>query len=204
MHKTRDEAKAQLNVIADDLLACWAAALKEFIETYNTLRVKWSKRSESSVIHDLVIHHIRQRFDDDHPYARARQKGNLSYLEVNVGIGGKFTMRFKKLNRDLSASNIRTQSVMSFIKQQQQVELPGVEKPVNVWVGYQPAEGSLLDSRIFVVCPEGFRIAWYWELTKSAEVVPLPQRQSTAKKPTSRVRPKKQPRTKVGDHGNDD
>jgi len=203
MHKTRDEAKAQLEVIEDDLRACWGAALKEFVEQYNQLRAKWSKRSESSVIHDLVVHQIRERFDDDHPYARARQKGNLSFLDVDVGGGGKYTARFKRLGRNLSASNIPTQSVLSFIEQQQ-LELPGVDKPVNVWVGYQPAEGSLLDSRVFVVCPYGSKIAWHWELTKGAEVMPLPSKQGAARKPTSRVRPKKQPRTKVGDHGNDD
>jgi hypothetical protein len=190
MIRSLEDAQQELGPHAPLIYRAIEKALAEFMDNHALLRYRYSARTEASIIHDLMVAHLRQDLDGI-PGIGFRVKRNL-FL---VGVDGKWTIRVKKLDRKLMSSNIMTQQVMDFLTQVQ-LRIPGVDEPTNLQAGYQRQGAQVTDSPVWLTCPNGQRVEWAWRLEGAAAdtspiVVPIPQAPVSPVRPVApRVRPR--------------
>lgn len=157
MMRTEQQARDDLHDYFPQLHAIVRRAVADFLKDYGHLRADQTKRTEASIIHDLMAKHSRMQFDED-PGIKLSLENNLFLVHV----GGKYSIKLKKLINGKPANNV-TQTVIRFRDQPRQQELPGVEPPpTNLYLGYERSEDSveLTDLPVWLVCPRGRGIAW--------------------------------------------
>lgn len=174
MIRSRKQAETDLAEYELKFTEAVKAALKEFVSGYASKRKDLSARSERSIVHDLMVKHIRIGFADL-PGIAIRLKRNLFLL----GIRGAYTIKPKMLDARLRTKNNVTQLVLNFLEQRPlQKTLPGCEHPTNLHLGYKLVDPvELTRSEIYITCPNGEGLAWEWPLAdeaeKAASVVPF-------------------------------
>lgn len=181
MIRSLRQAKADLSEHQAKFYEAIAGALREFIAEYAIKRKDLSVRSERSIIHDLMVKHIKREFTGI-PGIATYFKHNLFLL----GVGGSYTIKLKKLNRRLRTSNATTQLVLDFLRQQ--LEIPGLEGPTCLHLGYKLHPVELTKSEIYITCPNGRRLAWDWLLDSGAAATRVPVVPFAPKLPTARPR----------------
>jgi hypothetical protein len=179
------------------LETCIRAALGEFVTDYAGRRHKLSKRSEASIINDLMVNHCEGAFGsarDNGGAVGVHRSGNRRLVLFEAG---QYQVKLKKLDATLRTRNIQTQAVFNFIWQAKQMTFEEIQEPTNLHAGYQVIDdAALTTARIWVTCPDGATIGWRTELTaaiadaeatkKAAEIHPI-QAQTAARR--ARVKP---------------
>lgn len=162
-----NEAKADLGALSARFEQCVRGALSDYTNQYAALRYRHSKRTQASIIHDLMV----ARFTDEFGGAERgvanevalHSKGNLRLI---VAGGGKYKIKMKKLDRNLAAKNIPTQAALRFVWQQ--LSFIQVPSPTNLFIGYQVAnDAELTASKVWITCPAGNVVGWDWELASA-------------------------------------
>lgn len=158
MPRSKEEAQSDLAEFEQPLRELMNAALRAYINDHLTFRRLYSKRTEASIINDYVKEEARKRLDG-HPRVKLIDKLGTLFVCVD----GEYTIKAKKLDRNLRARNIPTTAVLGFLKQQPQ--LAGMpEEPTNLFLGYQRQEIELTTSPIYIVCPNVKAKIWDWPL----------------------------------------
>jgi hypothetical protein len=166
MIRSREQATVDLAEYEVKFTTAITAALKEFVSEYAAKRKDLSARSERSIVHDLMVKHIKLEFADV-PGVATYFKHNLFLL----GIRGAYTIKLKMLDSRLRTRNHVTQLVIKFLEQRLQPTIPGCEHPTNLHLGYKLVDPvELTKSAIYITCPNGKRLEWDWPLaSKEAE-----------------------------------
>jgi hypothetical protein len=201
MIRSLTDAQTDLAPYLERIRACMYAGLKEFIEEYRELRAKLGKRSEASILHDLIRSHLETEFPDGNSdgVMTMMAKGNLFVILI----GAKYKIRVKKLRYGLKTSNVPTQSVIDFMGQKTQLELVPLE--TNLVVGYKPrSSAELLSSDIWIVCPNGTRNP-YWKMQvlpadSGAAITPFKPIEKEPGQKRTRVVPKAKPAGEEGEN----
>jgi hypothetical protein len=111
------------------------------------------------MIHDLMVKHVKRRFDGSDNVRWFVRRG-LFHLEID----GPLWLRFKKLDRNMRASSIPTRQALSFLNVLQ-LELPGMPGPVpRLTAGYVLNQLGTAIEGAYVTCPLGSEIRWFIEL----------------------------------------
>jgi hypothetical protein len=171
MIRSKQEAQSDLGRFAGLLFASVRNGLREFRQ-YGPLRYRHRKRTDSSIINDLIVDQARQNFADI-PGVEFTDR----YKCFLLGFFGRWVVKFKKLDENLRPAISDTQTFLDFVNQQAAPELPGAEGPTNLHLGYlRLNQVALEDSSVFLVCPQGRRLSWEWELLDdgSGLLVPSP------------------------------
>jgi len=185
MTSTLAEAQVDLAPYVAAFERCVRAALAEYVEKYATVRHKHSRRTDASILHDLMASQFKSEFGaagDKLGPVFVDTKGNLVQV---VALQGKYKAKLKKLDAKLFTRNVPTVSSLKFVWQQTSfVEIPAA---TNIHIGYQlpTTEASFGASKVWVTCPNGDEVGWSWELDAlqkareaseraAAEVVQLP------------------------------
>lgn len=159
MSSSKDEATADLGDLIAQLEKCIRSAIAEFIKDHAALRHRYSKRSQASIINDLMIAHVKANFDNS-TSVTLHKKNNSTIVAL---LGGKYKTKLKKLDDRLLASNIRTQAVLSFNGQE---SFDVVPPPTNLFLGYQILKDAELSaSKIWIVCPDGSSVGWALDIS---------------------------------------
>jgi hypothetical protein len=145
---------------------CIRRALAEFVADYAGKRHKLTKRSEASIINDLMVNHCEGAFGsarDNGGAIGVHRSGNRRLVLFE---DGQYQVKLKKLDAGLRTRNIQTQSVFNFIWQAKQMTFEEIPEPTNLHAGYQLVEdAALTTARIWITCPNGDTIGWQTELT---------------------------------------
>jgi hypothetical protein len=175
MPKTRAQAIADLERYQATMWSIVKDGVTDYVTDYAALRRRHSLRSQSSIINDLMVERAKQHFASQLGVRFIRRGNGFQIL-----LGQDYVIKLKKLNKKLQASNIMTQAVFAFITQDAasgsaQLHLKGMPPlPTNLHLGYQLKGVELTNPNIWVVCPDGMKVGWEWELKNTgAEVVPL-------------------------------
>ena len=142
----------------------------------DTSRAFFCSRTKSSMINDLMIKNLLIEFTNTDGI-RFISKHGCTYIIIR----DRFAMRFKKFNKKLATSNIRTKQSNDFLNQRsRQFELDFPIMPptlTNVFAGYTWNQNSSTASGIFITCPNGNKNEWGLELFAEqvpvAEVIPF-------------------------------
>lgn len=121
---------------------CISDAITGYHNNYVSLKIKHSARSDSSLIHDLIVDNIKNSFEGI-PGATHSTKNNLFLLSIN---NGTVVIRFKKMDKRFRTHNVPTQQSFAFNNQ-----LTLVPSSINVNAGYIM---NGLEFKTFIVCPE--------------------------------------------------
>jgi hypothetical protein len=161
---------------------CIRGALTDYASQFAKVRHKLTKRSEASIINDLMFKRCEKEFG---PLRRnggrlgVHQSGNRRFVLFK---DGAYQIKLKKLDSARKTRNIPTQSVFRFVWQQSQSVFAETPAPTNLHAGYELVdEVSLTTARIWVTCPNGKEVGWEVQLMsaqadaakKPATVVPL-------------------------------
>lgn len=189
-----DEAKADLGALSARFESCIRGALNDYTTLYAALRHKHSKRTQASIIHDLMVARFTEEFGEAERGVASdvavHSKGNLRLI---IAADGKYKIKMKKLDGNLAAKNIPTQAAIRFV---QQLSFAQVPAPTNLFIGYQVAnDAELAASKVWITCPAGNDIGWEWELTHSSDeadvkrqVAELPKFNEFVEEPTPKKR----------------
>jgi len=120
-------------------------------------RANFHARTMASIIHDQIQARAGEEFKTDTNIKVGEFNGIFGLL-----ISSKIFIRFKKLNADMKASNIVTDQVDSFIKQD--LEIPGFGKPTLLTAGYVPEATWTAIKSIFLTCQREDEVLWYKDL----------------------------------------
>jgi hypothetical protein len=137
------------------LRACVRLALDDFARDHNALKFRYTLRTEASIINDYMVWYAKDRF----PW---KLKRNLFLVQV----GQDFTAKLKKLSGGWKTSNIRTQMVLQY-ERQQQMRLFQDMDVTHLFLGYQRNDAEISRSSVWLVCPDGSRIKWIADLTNA-------------------------------------
>jgi hypothetical protein len=182
------QARQDLGDLEPELYRIVYESFGEFLDDHARTRFKYHQRTEANILHDYMARATR-RILGDCPRVRIIDKPGEAF---RLCIDGRYVLKEKKLDDELRSSNIPTQAALSFVNQNGQHLIPdyAVLDPTALILGYQRREVELLESPIYLVCPDGDDVAWDWMLKPGADLaVPVPT-DLLAPVPTGRVRPK--------------
>lgn len=140
----------------DKLAEAIQKGLRDYRNEYASVAHIHSARSRSSIINDHIIYHARRIFEGE-PGVEIKKWRGMFYLLFD----GKVALRFKKLNRKKLASNIQTDQIRCFDRQQP--FLPGTHEEItHTNAGYIPNTLGTDSRAMLITRPNGrHRIAWF-------------------------------------------
>jgi hypothetical protein len=150
-----DEAQLHLRNIEPRLRDVIEAAWLEY--QTDSLRHRHSPRTQASLLHDLIELHARRVLDGVRGISFAKVRGLFL-----VNYRGLVVLRFKKLDRALRSRSNQTQQSMSFLNQWPLPSMP--DAATRLQAGYQLNSLRTAIDACLVVCPNGQRVEWSWEL----------------------------------------
>lgn len=169
MIRSKRQAQSELGRLAELLFATVREGLGEF-RHYGPMRYRHRRRTDANIINDLIVDRAKVNFRGI-PGVESTDKRATLYL----GFFGRWIVKIKKLDRKLRSRNVETQAVLDFVNQRPDPELPGLEGPTHLHLGYQRNDQvELENSRVFLVCPLGNALAWEWELLEGSSGLLVP------------------------------
>jgi len=171
-----------------------------FVKVPEESRAICSATTRANFINDHMIYHASDRVKD-HPDVQFIMRRGRTHLIIGEGL----EVKLKKLNLNRRPSNILTQEVSNYHDQiplkyphPQQLEFPGMLNPIaNLIAGYQLNRIKTGIQAVYVVCPQGSRNRWEWELDFIAKPAVTTQPEPTIAPPRPKhVVAKKQPAKK--------
>jgi hypothetical protein len=126
-------------------------------QTAKGIRTSFHARTMASFIHDQIQVRARNEFSSEPSVKVDEFNGMFGLL-----ISGKVFIRFKKLNAEMKASNVKTEQVDLFRKQQ--LEIPGFGRLMLLTAGYVPDPTWTIIQSIFLTCQQEDEVIWYKDL----------------------------------------
>lgn len=128
----------------------------------NGRNVVFKKATIASMVHDFTKERIKKAFADIE---------DLETKDYNKIFGfhlkGKVLIRFKKINKDFTTSNIQTKQTINYSKQ---IEIEGMpESPTYLYAGYMPNETWTGIKNIYIICKQEKNLLWQKDLTGITE-----------------------------------
>jgi hypothetical protein len=171
MLRSLEQSKQDLAHVAPLLEGAIRSALKRFVTEHKTSRHVYSRRSEASIIHDLMVAEARLALEGLPGVACQVTKGSFVVIVNQV-----YVIKLKKMDAGLRTSNIPTQTSLAFVNQKpMQLTLPHVPSETHVVFGYQLPGPELMNALVWATCPMGAGLKWSWliETTPLADIVPF-------------------------------
>lgn len=161
------------------------SALRDFIDHHKELRVRYTARTEASIIHDYMVWHAKTTA---YPW---KIKRNLFLFRL----GNDYSVKPKRLDRYLRPRYLPTQLALRF-DGQRPIRLFDDLDLTHLYLGYQQNGAELVTSAIWLVCPEFGGIKWAAELRAEDAAAPVeigvPSEPTIPTQPErGRVKPKK-------------
>ena len=171
MHMRKSQAKRLLQSHENILYGIPTDAVMRYTRDFESVRYRLGKRSDASIIHDLMIELAADRLSCLAEFKPMYSQG-LHFYYVSDGRLSA-TLRFKKLDDRMRSRNIPTQQAYLFNHQEPQYELPNMPPVANLTLGYTLSATRTSASSVFVIMPNGERNIWTWQLQgPSIEQIP--------------------------------
>jgi hypothetical protein len=143
---SQDEAKQIIAPFASELCQCWHDGWNDWMTEISAVgRSKLSKRSRANDLNDFAIHAAIGRFSNRPNIILDTE---LGFFKLYIGATAEIVLRFKRLNRDHLAKNVRTDQQRRYYFNQPIAGIyPG---SMRLTCGYllDPIEGNIQDVRI--------------------------------------------------------
>lgn len=179
-----DEAKELLAPHAGELCSCWQFAWLAWNEEVSADgRERLTSRSRSSCLNDFAVERAKEVFAG---YDDVEGCSLLGFFKLYVG--KRAVLRFKRLNRDKLAMNIRTGQQVAYYLDE---HIPGIRPDrTRLTIGYilNPAETDIDD--ILITYQHGRKsLLWSFSLLEGVETITMPQPAVASPTPIS-IQPK--------------
>lgn len=164
-------AKEKLEPYIDDLNYCIDKGIQESKEFLKDKLLVLSNRSKSSNTRDFIIENVKILVEQSKDKMWITIKRAMFTLCIKVYDGTTFVIRFKKLNNNLSTSNIGTKQALLFNSQQPVLPFASNENVIHLNAGYVLKSTALLEGNLnYITCPNGKSLDWSFELNNSADM----------------------------------
>ena len=179
----RDGALSILKPYQEDLVFCIQSGFEDYFQKYSSFLWEHSRRSKTSMIYDLIISHVRQRFSDKKDIKIIEDQNETAFLVIK----GKLVLRFKKFRMNSKTANVITKENLRFRGQEQMELFPN---SIHLYAGYLPDEAFRKIDRILITCPNYYGNSWEYpmiadEITKS--IIPMSLNEKVGKVPVAKI-----------------
>lgn len=146
-----------------------------YFEAYASEIARHSKRTRATLINDHIVDCAKRLLPPGLVRSMLLQQRNL------FSFGDNFMVHFKKMDRKKLASNIPTLFSIEFNKQ---LDLPGLPATLpRLVAGYVPKKDWSGVEDVFVTCPVGDEIEWFFDLplenaASTTASIPLPSNET--------------------------
>ena len=125
----------------------------------NSLGIKTNlkARTSASLIHDFIQIRAREKFANE-PNIKVDEFNGMFGLLISK----RLFVRFKKLTPEMKASNVSTDQIELFNKQQ--LEIPGTEQVTMLTAGYVPDATWTIIQSIVLTCKINDELKWHKDL----------------------------------------
>jgi len=190
---TKEEAEKIIEPFRFILHKALTDAVADWPKFYDKVRHILSSRSQSSIIHDHIVHHAKSLLAEIPGVKTFKQRGIFT-----VALDESADIRFKKLDSKLRASNVKTSQSNRYSFQ---LRLEGFADLPRLTAGYVLDDLRLALARAVVTLQVGRSVLYSIPLTGAAgqDVLPFPNPVIPPVTPIrSRVRAKKAPHKVAG------
>ena len=173
-HMRKSQAMELLAPHESVLLGIPTDAIRSYTQDFASVRYRLGKRSDASIIHDLMVELAGDRLDCLDHFIHKYNQG-LHYYYVSDGTLSA-TLRFKKLDENMRSNNIPTQQAYLFNHQDYQSELPDMPPVASLTLGYTLNPTRTSAAAVYVTMPHGNRNIWTWQLNddSSEQIAHMP------------------------------
>lgn len=128
----------------------------------NGVYVAFNKKEKANIIHGLIRARIKKMFEGDSEV----RSGNFNGV-FGIQIKNNIFIRFKKINKYYSTSNISTKQTSDY---KNQIEIPGIPDAATLlYAGYLPDSTWTSLKNICIFCKLGDNLEWQIGLNGSIE-----------------------------------
>jgi hypothetical protein len=133
--------------------------IKNFASEIVRSPITYEGRTNGSIIHDHIKHHISNEYGMD-MLVEARKWNNIFALKIE----NNFLIRFKKLDKSKKISNYQTLQHINFMAQSLIDGFP--DEPTFLFAGYIPDKTWTTIKGVYIACWNGKSIEWFDEIGK--------------------------------------
>jgi hypothetical protein len=167
---SKEKAESVLQPHFDSLLDIVNGAWRDWEELGTLaphLRAPLSNHCRARFVYDHIVRRAKLAFEGK-PGIRLEEKRGFLLIHIqNI-----LTIRFKKLDSKLRASNIQTRQQILFSLQ---MDIPGLPRSTRLVTGYRLDELQIAIEQIAVTCPNGNKLEYVIEIPDSgSNVIALP------------------------------
>jgi hypothetical protein len=183
---SKEEAAEIVEPIAEQLRQAQENAINDWKISYEAMRHILSPRAQSIIIYDHIVHHAK--------ILLASMPGVKAFISrgiFTVAVSGAADIRFKKLDRKLRSSNVRTNQQQRYSLQ---LSLEGFADLPRLTAGYVLDDLRLALQGIYITLQVGRAVRYSIPLHDATgqQVLPFPKVRSSPPLPNQRrVRVKK-------------
>jgi hypothetical protein len=159
---TLEEGQKVMEPYVDDCILAVRRGLTAYQQIPAALRAQFRPRTAANSLNDFIVADAYRRFEGHEPEIVI----NDDYDGVLFIFQNLASVRFKKVNQQLRASNIETERQLQILYQH---ELPGVTRCTQLTVGYTMNEAFTQVGNIHVVCWHGERIRWAFPISEAVD-----------------------------------
>jgi hypothetical protein len=150
----------------DHYIEWMRSSVQEYAQGYTPKqRLIHTKGARAHVIHSHIVDRVAREFDAIHGAHVQPKRGRHLLIVADTHVGW-----FKKLDDRRRPRYIRTSQSVRYAGQ---LRLIGVPEPTHLILGYQLNAVGTDCSAIYIICPDGDKIAWEWQIW-GAEPATLP------------------------------
>jgi hypothetical protein len=189
---TKEEAEKIVEPVREALRQALSKAIEDWPKYYEKVRHILGSRSQSSIIHDHIVHHAKSFLTTIPGVKSFRQRGIFT-----VAIKESADVRFKKLDGKLRSSNVSTKQNNRYSLQ---LRLDGFPDLPRLTAGYVLDDLRMALSRAVVTLQVGRTVRYAISLSGDSgqQVMAFPSPAIPPAEPSRRVRAKKAPQKIVG------
>lgn len=196
----KEQAKIILGPYISRIQEAVKRAIKDYYMSgqYAGVRYIHSPRTAANVCHDHIKAEIKREFESTPGVSYSEKRGSFT-----LNVQGAAVLRFKKFNKNLLSSNIKTNQVTAFLLQQpMQLELDGLPPDGLLHVGYIMNRLGTDIEKIYVTYRYADVNIWEWDTSEEYSVQPVinfPALPATSTETKKRKVKAKAKTTKIGD-----
>lgn len=167
----KEQAKTILGPYISRIQEAVKRAIKDYYLSGQYAKVRYihSPRTAACLCHDHIKAEIKREFESTHGVSYSEKRGSFT-----LNVQGAAVLRFKKFNKNLMSSNIKTKQVTAYLLQQpMQLELDGLPPDGLLHVGYIMNRLGTDIEKIYVTYRYANVNIWEWDTSEETLVQPV-------------------------------
>lgn len=166
---SKNQTQTDLKPYIARLSGCVDGAIRAFQAQQATALYLMRSVTQANLLRDYIVDRVKAEFPDGEGGITHHERRGLFLLNIK----NAYYLRVKKFGRRHQTSNSPTQLCLDFLWQAPLVLFPELPAAAHLNLGYKPGV-TLVESTVWITCPNGNDVDWTWQLSEKTEPIQLP------------------------------